>query len=217
MVFISHAIERADIKRADHLYAWRGLGTYQHHGIVITAADALRFGMKPPGDEQFMVVEQNVNGLAIVTIEDFMFESNRFFKWRHSLRRVQYGENPFVHGIKRRGSSYTQTCLPPDLVVENAFLIYTQEAENEEWMTYSLTKYNCEHFAFVCSTDIGRLSEQVLGKYDLAVNSLNRAAATVVPLLTAYLKGLPRINSKSLIAVFVFLSHRFSEKCYQYR
>lgn len=189
MGFFSHSIELSDVKRADHVYALRKFGTYQHHGIVITAADARRFDADLMIDGPFMVVEQNTVGLRIVTLHDFVYEENKLYQWNHTLRRVQYDENPFAYGIKRRGSCYTATCLPPDLVVENARLIYTDPDEKNKWSAYSLFKRNCEHFSFVCCTDVGRLSEQVLAKYDAVTNTLNTGLITAVPLIWAYTKG----------------------------
>lgn len=215
MGLISHAIDRSEIKRGDHIYAFRAGGIYQHHGIVITIGDVHRFDPGLCTYETFMVVEQNQEGLRIVTLDDFALKKSIFHETYHTIRRVQYDENPFVYGIKRRGTSYTQKCLPAELIVENARLIYTDPKENEKWKTYSLFFRNCEHFAFECCTSIGRLSEQVLGCYDLIKNATNMFIR-VVPLLWSFCKSLYQI----LIVewnVSAFFSYRSFAKCYENR
>ncbi|KAJ0937227.1 hypothetical protein HanRHA438_Chr03g0139781 [Helianthus annuus] len=36
MGFFSHKVNRDEIKSGDHIYAWRTLFIYSHHGIPIT-------------------------------------------------------------------------------------------------------------------------------------------------------------------------------------
>jgi hypothetical protein len=127
-----------------------------------------------------MVVEQNVNGLQIVTLEQFCYEDKKFMKCNHYLRRVKYNSNPLSYEIKRRGSCYIQQALPPKARLENAKIIYT--TQRERW-SYSVMGRNCEHFAFTCCTGINLLSEQVLAKIDLLTNTFTTLAATGVPFL----------------------------------
>ncbi|CAF1054404.1 unnamed protein product [Rotaria magnacalcarata] len=190
MVVWSQYVDRSNVSRGNHIYALRKLGIYQHHGVVIGRADAYHLKPKPEIIEEFMVIEQNLEGLRVVTLENFVFEDGNFIKRKHSLRRVQYGENSFVYGIKRRGSSYIQDALPPDLIVQNAVLIYNDPKEKQKWSTYSLLTRNCEHFAFKCCVETNMLSEQVLAKYDLLSNTLSTATITVGSLLWGWSKKL---------------------------
>ncbi|CAF0983818.1 unnamed protein product [Rotaria sordida] len=189
MVVWSHFIDPSDVERGDHVYALRFLGIYQHHGIVITAADVNRLALKPDVIETFMVIEQNQGGLRVVTLGEFTYEKRDIIEGRRALRRVQYGENPFVYGIKRRGSCYVQERLPPELIVANAILIYNDPNEKQKWSSYSLCKRNCEHFAFKCCVDI-TLSEQVLAKYDLVTNMISTATTCVGSFLWHWSKKL---------------------------
>lgn len=168
MVGLSHYIHPSEVEKGDHLYVLRGFGFYQHHGIAITAEDAREFDPKLQYLDGIMVVEQNVNGLQIVTLEQFCYEDKIFMKCNHYLRRVKYNSNPLAYEIKRRGSCYIQQALPPEARVENAKIIYT--TQREKW-SYSVIGRNCEHFAFTCCTGINLLSEQVLAKIDLLTNT----------------------------------------------
>ncbi|CAF1557726.1 unnamed protein product, partial [Adineta ricciae] len=77
--------------------------------------------------------------------------------------------------------------IPPDLIVENAILIYNEE--RSKWSTYSLLKRNCEHFAFICCTDQSRLSEQMLAKWDLLSGTISTVVMTGTSVLFGFLKG----------------------------
>ena len=59
MGVLSHYINPCDVQRGDHLYSLRKMGIYQHHGIVITYADAQRLKPIPAVIESFLVIEQN--------------------------------------------------------------------------------------------------------------------------------------------------------------
>jgi hypothetical protein len=188
MVCWSHFIDPSEIKRGDHIYASRGFGMYQHHAVVITAEDAKHLIPKPEDDEPFMVIEQNLEGLRVVTLKKFTYENGKFGNWEHNLRRFQYGENPFVHRIKRRGSCSIKKALPAELVVRNALWIYN--TEKEKWCLYSLLKCNCEHFAYRCCTDACPSSEQVMAKYDFLSNTVSAISMTVTSIAWGYCKSL---------------------------
>ncbi|CAF4425370.1 unnamed protein product, partial [Adineta steineri] len=56
-------------RRGDHLYVWRKIRMYQHHGIVVTKEDILNniiSELIPEKLELLMIVEQNIHGLDIV-------------------------------------------------------------------------------------------------------------------------------------------------------
>lgn len=190
MVAWSHHIDPSEVKRGNHLYALRGFGVYQHHGVAISGIDATRIKERPEVIEAIMVIEQNLNGLRVVTLKQFCYEEKGFIKLNHYLRRVQYNENPLAYEIKRRGSCYIQSSLPPEMIVENAILIYNDSNEKQKWCTYSLQARNCEHFAFKCCTDIGLLSEQILAKYDLTTNALSTIAMISTSIVWGVCKSL---------------------------
>ncbi|CAF1063511.1 unnamed protein product [Adineta steineri] len=185
----SHYIDSSDVQRGDHVYALRGVGTYQHHGIIISGADANDLKPKPEIIKTFMVIEQNLDGLRVVTLEKFTYEDSEFIKGNRSLRRAQYDENPFAYGIKRRGSCYLQKALPAELIILNAISIYNDADQKEKWSSYSLISRNCEHFAFKCCVEINMASEQVLGMHDLLSNMLSSVSKTIASALWGHTKS----------------------------
>lgn len=121
----SHRVKREDLKRGDHIYAWRKGCLYQHHGIVIEKSD---------------IPDQNYRNLPIPIIEDLMvIENNRTepnirivtlsqFAANYYIRRVQYGmtrkRDMFVLDIKFRGKCYMEDQLTPDEIIKNARFLY---------------------------------------------------------------------------------------------
>lgn len=150
--------------RGDHLYVWRKVRLYQHHGIVITEEDLrakLSPDLFPTKIERLMIVEQNLHGLGIVTLKQFRTEHP--IHYEHDIGLARYHTNPMDYYLNRSGTCYLTKRLEEDSIVENAIRIYNDEKQRDFWKTYSLVIKNCEQFAFICSTNVQSvLGEQVL-------------------------------------------------------
>lgn len=151
-------------RRGDHIYVWRKLRIYQHHGIVVSEEDLqthLPLELKPAKIESFMVVEQNIHGLGIVSMRDFQLEHP--INYLHDIGLAKYKTDPMEYYLNRSGTCYLVDRLPDDVIVENAIKIYSDKKQREIWKTYSLIVRNCEQFAFMCCTNVNHvLGEQVL-------------------------------------------------------
>jgi hypothetical protein len=150
--------------RGDHLYVWRKIRMYQHHGIVVSEKDILEklsSELLPSKLEELMIVEQNIHGLNIVTLKQFRTELP--FNYEHDIGRARYKTDPMEYYLNRSGTCYLTDRLSEDIIVENAIRIYNNKNQRDIWKTYSLVIKNCEQFAFICSTNIEYvLGEQVL-------------------------------------------------------
>ena len=150
--------------RGDHLYVWRKVRIYQHHGIVLTEDDVrngIAPNLMPSKIEPLMIVEQNLHGLDLVTLKQFRTEHP--FHYEHDIGCAQYKTDPMDYYLSRSGTCYLTTRLSVDEIVQNAIRIYNDEREREIWKSYSLALRNCEQFAFICSTSVTHvLGEQVL-------------------------------------------------------
>ncbi|CAF1121809.1 unnamed protein product, partial [Didymodactylos carnosus] len=151
-------------RRGDHLYVWRKVRMYQHHGIVISAKDILEHvdaRLHPIKIKPLMIIEQNKRGLGIVTLEEFRTEYP--FNYMHDVGCARYGTDPMNYYLNRSGTCYLTARIEEDQIVENAIRIYNDERQRDIWKTYSLIVKNCEQFAFVCCTNVEYvLGEQVL-------------------------------------------------------
>ncbi|UJR18269.1 hypothetical protein I4U23_005172 [Adineta vaga] len=154
----------SNLSRGDHVYVWRKIRLYQHHGIVITKKDLeekLAKKFHPMKIESLMIIEQNLDGLRIVTLNEFRTEHP--FNYEHRISRANYGTDVMKYYLNRRGTCYLTKCLSENEIVENAIRIFSDENQREIWKTYSLVLKNCEQFAFICSTNLEHvLGEQVL-------------------------------------------------------
>ena len=151
-------------RRGDHLYVWRKVRLYQHHGIVITEEDLrekLSPELFPTKIEKLMIVEQNLHGLGIVTLNEFRTEHP--INYKHDIGCARYHTNPMDYYLNRSGTCYLTKRLDEDNIVDNAIRIYNDQKQRDLWKTYSLVIKNCEQFAFICSTNVQYvLGEQVL-------------------------------------------------------
>lgn len=150
-------------RRGDHLYVWRKVRMYQHHGIVVSNKDIenISSDLRPRNIEDLMIIEQNIHGLDIVTLKQFRTELP--FNYSHKISPARYETDPMDYYLNRSGTCYLTRRLSEDLVVENAIKIYNDKHQRDVWKTYSLIIKNCEQFAFICSTNVDFvLGEQVL-------------------------------------------------------
>ncbi|CAF0964370.1 unnamed protein product [Rotaria sp. Silwood1] len=151
-------------RRGDHLYVWRKIRIYQHHGIVVSKEDIMTIlspELMPNKVEELMIVEQNIHGLNIVTLKEFRCEHP--FNYLHDIAVARYKTDPMDYYLNRSGTCYLTDRLPEDAIVKNALTIYNDKHQRDIWQTYSLVIKNCEQFAFICSTNVNYvLGEQVL-------------------------------------------------------
>ena len=135
--YLSHAVTSSDLQPADHIYCYRALATYSHHGIYIGKADCevIHFSVGDDG---------NLKSAALIrkcTIKEFQDGSE--------LRLVAYGTSTATKVCKRAESCHTYKADPPSKVIERAERYLRNPTLFGE---YNLLTNNSEHFAFYCKT-----------------------------------------------------------------
>jgi len=163
---LTYKIKETFLEEGDHIYAYRKLGLYMHHGIVISKQVAIQLEPDQEKVEDIMVIEQNRNGLRIVTLADF-----KDLKINSVIRLTRYSQ-PVTYRFKRAGTTYKEDRLPTSNIISNAKKEY---GVREKWSKYSLLAKNCEHFAFYCCTGVPS-SGQIKGVYSLIVGFSTRLA-----------------------------------------
>ena len=131
--YFSHAVDKKDLKRGDHIYTYR-LG-YSHHGIYI-------------GSDSYDVIHVSGKTKTSAQVKSCKLEE---FLWGHPLRLVAYGSSENYRAYKMNSTCYCTKSRPASEVVATAQ--YFLEHPNE-WGDYNLVRNNCEHFAFYCKTRI---------------------------------------------------------------
>ena len=114
--------------RGDHLYVWRKVRIYQHHGIVLTEED-IKNGVSPdlmPSKlEPWMIIAQNLQGLELVTLREFRTE--HLFHYEHVVGCAHYNTDPMDYYLSRSGTCYVTRRVPVDEIVQNAIRLYNDK------------------------------------------------------------------------------------------
>lgn len=138
--YFSHS--GCDLKSGDHIYCYRALNVYSHHGIYIGETDCQVIHLAGPGDGG----GQKSKSSALVrkcTLKEFQDGCE--------VHLVAYNVGLLTKWVKRAESCVSHKPYPPELVVETAkYYLKNPEAFGE----YNLFINNCEQFAVFCKTGI---------------------------------------------------------------
>ncbi|KAG5539458.1 hypothetical protein RHGRI_019861 [Rhododendron griersonianum] len=170
MGLFSNRVERSDIAEGDHIYSWRTLFVYAHHGIYIGNGLVIHFTAPPgkatassppsvassspaPGRGQqrtcpnhpHCVSQKPWSGVAITCLDCFIEKG--------SLYRYEYGvtslPEQIVHVLGGNGTCTTEQSDPASTVLHRANYLLENGFGN-----YNLVRNNCEDFALYCKTGI---------------------------------------------------------------
>ncbi|KAJ3692728.1 hypothetical protein LUZ60_011823 [Juncus effusus] len=157
MGILSNRVERSEIKAGDHIYTWRAVYTYSHHGIYVGGSKVVHFTRKK---------ETNSNGSNFVnpaqscqTFPDCGFQRPSSsvilscldcFLNSGSLYQFQYNAPPSLFLAKFRGGTCTTaTPDPRELTVHRAMYLL-----HNGFGSYDVFENNCEDFAIYCKTGL---------------------------------------------------------------
>ena len=129
----SHAIKPEELKAGDHIYVYRALGFFAHHGIYVDEEEVIHFsGPKGSGSKSEAKI-------SAVSLKEFLYGSQ--------VRLVAYES---IDSYKRYGTAHYEKSQPTDRVISTAklFLKYP-----ELWLDYHFFHMNCENFAYYCKTN----------------------------------------------------------------
>lgn len=132
---LSHAIARQALKPGDHVYVYRSLFTYAHHGIYT--------GIEGQEIIHFSGPTKREANISATTLDEFCCGS--------TIRLVAYdiSRNSLDYLLKRPGTVHYRKSLVAEEVVNTA----TKWLNHPElWDEYHLVSNNCEDFAYFCKT-----------------------------------------------------------------
>ncbi|KAK8956195.1 hypothetical protein KSP40_PGU014505 [Platanthera guangdongensis] len=175
MGLLSSRVERSAIMAGDHIYTWRALFTYSHHGIYVGGQKVVHFTRKkkktssstdsPSSSSSFKPelppacpifpdcgFQQPNSGVILSCLDCFLDEG--------SLHNFEYGVAPSVFLTKVRGGTCTTASSdPPGTVIHRAMYLLQNGFGN-----YDLFENNCEDFALYCKTGLLPIDEQGIGR-----------------------------------------------------
>ena len=141
--YFSHAIDRLDLQPGDHIYVWRQLGTYSHHGIYTRSGKVIHLS-----GARGQSKSKSTARVRESTLDEFL-DGNQ-------LRLVAYGVKSSTREIKRKGTCHVRSSRSVEKILETAEY-YLQNPH--QWDSYHLINNNCEHFAYYCKTGIKRSAQ----------------------------------------------------------
>ncbi|KAH9617218.1 hypothetical protein KSS87_017504 [Heliosperma pusillum] len=171
MGLVSHRVKKEDIRPGDHIYTWRALFTYSHHGIYVGGNKVVHFTDPADGGSKLSTsstcsgsksghpspcptfrdcgYRQPESGVVLSCLDCFLGEG--------SPRLFEYEVAEFSFHIKRPGTCTTAQPDPPETVIHRATYLLQNGFGN-----YNMLRNNCEDFAIYCKT--GLLDKIGLGR-----------------------------------------------------
>ncbi|XP_072997791.1 protein LEAD-SENSITIVE 1 [Typha latifolia] len=172
MGLLSHRVERSEIRAGDHIYTWRAVYTYSHHGIYVGGNKVVHFTRKKDASSGANSSNSNFSSevpSSCPTFPDCGFQLPNSgvilscldcFLGNGSLYYFEYGVSPSVFLAKVRGGTCTTAVAdPPETVINRAMYLLQNGFGN-----YDVFENNCEDFALYCKTGLLSLEEAGIGR-----------------------------------------------------
>ncbi|KAL2233769.1 uncharacterized protein LOC105173890 [Sesamum indicum] len=157
MGLLTNRVEWSAIKAGDHIYTYRAVFAYSHHGIFVGGSKVVHFTRVEtsprPNDEAHSLTaqcptfpdcgfRQPNSGVVLSCLDCFLRNG--------SLYAFEYGVSPSIFIAKLRGGTCTTAASdPPETVVHRAMYLLQNGFGN-----YDVFQNNCEDFALYCKTGL---------------------------------------------------------------
>ncbi|KAL2893321.1 Lecithin retinol acyltransferase, partial [Bienertia sinuspersici] len=150
MGLLSHKVEREEIKPGNHIYTWRAVFSYSHHGIFVGGSKVVHF--TPDRNQNLNAGDAEnsdlVKGISspCPTFPDCGF------------RQPNITPSAFLAKV-RGGTCTTAQSDPPETVIHRAMYLLQNGFGN-----YNVFQNNCEDFALYCKTGLLITDNQGVGR-----------------------------------------------------
>ncbi|GMH00391.1 hypothetical protein Nepgr_002230 [Nepenthes gracilis] len=194
MGFLTHRVERNEIQPGDHIYTWRAVFAYSHHGIFVGGSKVVHFTPRHDGlnGMENSSTEATMNSDLIMslpsscpTFPDCGFRQPNSgvvlscldcFLGNGSLYLFEYGVMPSVFLAKLRGGTCTiAECDPSETVIHRAMHLLQNGFGN-----YDVFQNNCEDFALYCKTGLLTLDRLGVGRSGQASSVIGAPLAALL-------------------------------------
>ncbi|VAI20104.1 unnamed protein product [Triticum turgidum subsp. durum] len=172
MGLLSNRVERSEVRPGDHIYTWRAVYAYSHHGIYVGGSKVVHFTRKKEVESSDS--SNSISGLIsqasseCPTFPDCGFQLADSgvvltcldcFLGNGSLYCFEYGVPPAIFLAKFRGGTCTiAQSDPSEVVVRRAMHLLQNGFGN-----YDMFEKNCEDFALYCKTGLVPVDEPGIG------------------------------------------------------
>ncbi|GFQ06911.1 zinc finger CCCH domain-containing protein 30 [Phtheirospermum japonicum] len=186
MDLLTNRLERNEIKPGDHIYTYRAIFAYSHHGIFVGGGKVVHFTRVEPSK----IKEPYGPTTECLILPDCGFRQTNSnvvlscldcFLRNGSLYSFDYGVRPSLFIAKVRGGTCTTAQLdPPDTVSHRAMYLL-----QNGFGSYDVFQNNCEDFALYCKTGLLTVDRLGVGRSGQASSVIG---APLAALLSSLLK-----------------------------
>ncbi|KAK1258381.1 hypothetical protein QJS04_geneDACA007009 [Acorus gramineus] len=189
MGLLTNRVEREEIKAGDHIYTWRVVFSYAHHGIYVGNNKVVHFTREPERDQKrSSSLSSSMQSFrppsTCPVFPDCGFRRPRSgvvltcldcFLGGGSLHYFEYGVTPSVFLAKVRGGTCTlATSDPPETVTHRAMYLLRNGLGN-----YDVFDNNCEDFALYCKTSLLTCGDTRMGRSGQASSIMSASMAAL--------------------------------------
>ncbi|KAL0732212.1 hypothetical protein Bca4012_008421 [Brassica carinata] len=189
MGLLTNKMEREELKAGDHIYTYRAVFAYSHHGIFVGGSKVVHFrpehNLNSSSSSSFTSAASSSTEDICPTFPDCGFRQPNSgvvlscldcFLKNGSLYRFEYGVSPSVFLTKLRGGTCTTAQPDPtDSVIHRAMHLLQNGFGN-----YDIFKNNCEDFALYCKTGLLIMDKLGVGRSGQASSIVGAPLAAVL-------------------------------------
>ncbi|KAJ9171539.1 hypothetical protein P3X46_014895 [Hevea brasiliensis] len=185
MGLLTHRVERNEIKPGDHIYTYRAVFTYSHHGIFVGGNKMVHFTPRRNANSSSDTSSDIYDVPSSCDIPDCGFRQPNSgvalscldcFLGKGSLYCFEYGVTPSVFLAKLRGGTCTTAASdPPETVIHRAMYLLQNGFGN-----YDVIGNNCEDFALYCKTGLLVMDKQGVGRSGQASSVIGAPLAALL-------------------------------------
>ncbi|KAI3444382.1 hypothetical protein Pfo_001047 [Paulownia fortunei] len=181
MGLLTNRVERSEIKPGDHIYTYRAVFAYSHHGIFVGCSKVVHFTRveTSSSDDAYSLTaqcptfpdcgfRQPNSGVVLSCLDCFLRNG--------SLYSFEYGVSPSVFLAKVRGGTCTTAASDPaETVIHRAMYLFQNGFGN-----YDVFQNNCEDFALYCKTGLLTVDRLGVGRSGQASSVIGAPLAALL-------------------------------------
>ncbi|KAJ4728076.1 NC domain-containing protein-related [Melia azedarach] len=188
MGVLTNRVERNEIKAGDHIYTYRAVFAYSHHGIYVGGSKVVHFRPERNlniGAETSSETYDSFLPSSCPTFPDCGFRQPNSgvilscldcFLRNGSLYCFEYGVTPSVFLAKVRGGTCTTAASDPEETVIHRAMYLLQNG----FGNYDVFQNNCEDFALYCKTGLLIVDRLGVGRSGQASSVIGAPLAAIL-------------------------------------
>lgn len=212
MGLLTNRVGRSEIKPGDHIYTYRAVYAYTHHGIFVGGSKVVHFNrlkaLSDADDDEISDLSSSCptfpdcgfklpnSGVVLSCLDCFLRDG--------SLHSFDYGVRQSVFLTRVRGGTCTTAASdPPEMVIHRAMYLLQNGFGN-----YNVFRKNCEDFALYCKTGLLTVDGHRVGSSGQASSVIG---APLAALLSSPLKMLiPSPVGVATLTAGMYCMHRYA-------